>query len=141
MAAQALLCWGNWAVQQPSWEHSSPARQGTQSQYERWTYAAQKPKFKPYSLRDNIPTNYYCLLPAVVRMQKGRRNCIQPCSCTDSRICNHSSSSLSQFPETRSTPPSEFSRPCLTEPVALKMETDIWFQPHQQAKGRKPGIH
>lgn len=65
-----------------------------------------KSQFQPYSLTkyySHIPTNYYSLLPAV-GMQKGKRNCIHPCSCTDSRFCNRSSPLLPPFPETCSAP-------------------------------------
>jgi len=98
-------------------------------------------QFQPYPLTDNIPTKYYGLLSAVVDMQKGKRNIIHSCSCTDSRFCNHSSPLLSPLSETHSAPTSEFSRPFSTQPVALEMETDIQFQPHQHAKRKTQGIH
>lgn len=44
-----------------------------QSPSTRWIYGAQKPKFQPYSLTDNIPTKYYgsCQLLLVCRKERG----------------------------------------------------------------------
>lgn len=107
-----------------------PLHGRAESQYER-SKLLKSQSFGQYPLKDNITTNYYGLLPAVLACRKE----IEIASTLTAALTEGSVITAPLSPSSEAHfAPTEISRQILTQPVTLKIETDIHSQPYKQGK-------